>query len=70
MDNVAKWATIREAERHAHVTNGTIRAAIKRGEIKAYKRHGGKGALIDLRDVDEWIRNTWNEPTAGKYNAI
>lgn len=57
---VATWRSIREAERHAHVSNGTIRAAVKRGEIKAYRRTGGKGALVDLRDVDAWIKSTWN----------
>ena len=66
----AVWASIRQAERHAHVTNGTIRAAVKRGEIKAYKRHGGKGAILDLRDVDAWIRTTWTEPTANAYAGL
>jgi hypothetical protein len=53
------WATFREAERHARVGDGVIRAAAERGEIPAYRRKGGKGAIVNLNDVDEWIRSTW-----------
>jgi excisionase family DNA binding protein len=55
----ARWASLQQAERHARVTNGTIRAAVKRGEIPGYKRPGGKGVLVDLNDVDAWIKTTW-----------
>ena len=55
---LSPWVSIRLAERHARVGDGVIRAAIMRGEIVAYQRKGGKGAVVNLNDVDEWIR-TW-----------
>lgn len=53
------WATFREAERYARVGDGVIRAAAMRGEIPCYRREGGKGAIVNLYDVDEWIRTKW-----------
>ena len=58
--SLAYWASIRDAERHIHARDGTVRAAVRRGEIAAYRRPGRRGAIIvDLRDVDEWVRGTW-----------
>ena len=51
------WLTIREGERYSHVGDGVLRAAIKRGEVPAYKRAGGKGVLVNMNDLDEWIRS-------------
>lgn len=51
------WLTIREAERYARVSDGTLRAAVKRGEVPAYQRKGGKGAIVSTSDVDDWIRS-------------
>ena len=53
------WLTIREGERYCHVRDGILRAAIKRGDVPAYKRDGGKGVLVHMSDLDAWIR-TWN----------
>ena len=53
------WTTIRKAERRVLVRDGTIRAAIERGELVAYRRKGGKGAIVNIHDVDDWVRNTW-----------
>lgn len=55
--NGTPWASVRESERWARVGDGVIRAAIMRGEIIAYQRKGGKGAVVDLRDIDDWIRS-------------
>ena len=32
---------------------------IERGELVAYRRKGGKGAIVNVHDVDDWVRNTW-----------
>lgn len=62
---IACWASIRDAERHIHAQDGTIRKAVRRGEIPAYRRPGRRGAaIVDLRDVDAWVRKTW-EPASG-----
>ena len=53
------WLTIREGERYAHVGDGVLRAAIKRGDVPAYKRSGGKGVIVHVNDLDAWIRS-WN----------
>ena len=53
------WLSIREGERYCHVRDGTLRAAIKRGDVPAYKRNGGKGVLVHMSDLDAWIRS-WN----------
>lgn len=59
------WLSIREGERYCHVRDGTLRAAIKRGEVPAYKREGGKGVLVHTCDLDEWIRS-WS-PAKGVF---
>ncbi|MBR3159716.1 MAG: hypothetical protein IKF14_11550 [Atopobiaceae bacterium] len=60
----ACWASVRDAERHVRAQEGTVRAAINRGDIPAYRRPGKRGAVIvDLRDVDAWVRDTW-EPAS------
>ena len=51
------WLTIREGERYSHVGDGVLRAAIKRGEVPAYKREGGKGVIVHMHDLDAWIRS-------------
>ncbi len=62
----AHWASVRDAERHVHAHEGTVRAAINRGEIPAYRRPGRRGSVIvDLRDVDAWVRNTWEPASRG-----
>lgn len=53
------WLSIRDGERYCHVRDGTLRAAIKRGDVPAYKRSGGKGVLVHMSDLDAWIRS-WN----------
>lgn len=53
------WLTIRDGERYCHVRDGILRAAIKRGDVPAYKRDGGKGVLVHMSDLDAWIRS-WN----------
>lgn len=58
----SRWATYTEAERYAHVAHGVISEAVKRGEIVAYKRNGGRRVLVHLDDVDGWIRAYWISP--------
>lgn len=58
----ACWTSIRDAERHIHARDGTVRAAVRRGEIAAYRRPGRReAAIVDLRDVDDWVRGTWEK---------
>lgn len=51
------WLSIRSGERYCHVRDGVLRAAIKRGEVPAYKREGGKGVIVHMHDLDAWIRS-------------
>lgn len=55
----SRWATVREAERYAHVSNGVVRDAVNNGELPAYRRSAKSVVLIDLDDIDKWIRATW-----------
>lgn len=53
------WLTVREAEKYARVGHGVISKAIKDGELPAYQRCTGSATLVDVKEVDRWIRNTW-----------
>lgn len=55
------WLTVVEAERYARVRAGTIREAIERGDIKAYRR-SARYLLVHRDDVDTWIRSHAYQP--------
>lgn len=55
----SRWATVREAERYAHVSNGVVRDAVNKGELPAYRRSAKSVVLLDLDEIDGWINTTW-----------
>lgn len=61
MTNEMTWLTVPEAERYARLRAGALRAAIERGEIKAY-RTGKRYLKVNRGDVDEWIRSHEYKP--------
>lgn len=55
----SRWATVREAERYAHVSNGVVRDAVNNGELPAYRRSAKSTVIVDLDEIDVWIHTTW-----------
>ena len=55
------WMTLPEADKYARVRAGTLRAAVERGELKAY-RTGQRYLKVNRNDVDAWIRSNEYEP--------
>lgn len=53
------WLTVREAERYAHAPHGAINKAIRAGELPAYQRRPGTIMLVDVDEVNRWIRDAW-----------
>ena len=53
------WLTIREAERYVHAPHGVINKAIKDGELPAYQRSTNTVMLVDVEEVNKWIRDKW-----------
>lgn len=51
------WMSIPEGERYCRVRSGALRSAVYRGEVPGYRREGGCGALVNVRDLDEWVRS-------------
>ncbi len=54
------WCDHRSAAERANVSVPTVKRAIKRGELRAYKL--GRLVRIHIDDIDDWIR-TGETPT-------
>ena len=51
----AKYLTVEETATRAGVSGGTVRRAIRRGELQ-YRRRRGTTMLLYSVDVDDWIQ--------------
>jgi excisionase family DNA binding protein len=49
-----------EAAEYLHVSPGTLRGIIQRGELRIVKlgENGHSPWLLDVRDLDEWVNRT------------
>lgn len=49
------WLTIQGAAEHATVNAATIRRAIKRGDLPAFRIAQGRLVRLRVEDVDAWL---------------
>lgn len=63
------WLTVTEAERYARVRRGTVRDAVRAGEIRGFRRTSGSVVIVRVADVDRWIESTWPMSTNGFTGA-
>ena len=52
----SRWLTVREAAAFSKVSVSTLRRAIRRNRLTAYRVSGGSAIRLDKADVDAWLR--------------
>jgi len=51
------WMNVAEAASFARVSHSTLRRAIRRNRLTAYRVSGGSAIRLDKADVDAWPRS-------------
>jgi excisionase family DNA binding protein len=59
------WLTIREAAEHGRVNPITLRRAVARGHLKAFRVNGRKHIRFRLVDLEQWLCAAPVPPTKG-----
>jgi excisionase family DNA binding protein len=52
----SRWMTLREASAFAKVSVSTLRRAIARNRLTAYRVNSGSHLRVNSEDVDRWLR--------------
>lgn len=60
---MTNWLTAAEAAEYVKVSEPIIRAAVKKGDLKAYSIGTGREYRLDAGDIDEWMRSNAWEPS-------
>ena len=50
------WMNVADAASFARVSHSTLRRAIRRNRLTAYRVSGGAALRLDRADVDAWLR--------------
>ena len=56
------WLTAAEAAEYVRVSEWTIRAAVKAGDLEAYPVGKGRSYRLTAGDIDNWMRSRSWEP--------
>lgn len=55
------WLTVDEASRYLHTREETVRQAIARGDLPAWRpADSTKGAIVHTDDLDAFVRGTYD----------
>jgi excisionase family DNA binding protein len=52
------WLTPKEAAEYARVAPITLRRAVQRGTLNAYRVNGGRRVRFRAEDLDRWLQAT------------
>ncbi len=58
LDSPSPWLTLKQAASYGKCSDSTIRRAVKRGRLIAYRVGGGSSIRIHLNDFDSWLRQS------------
>jgi excisionase family DNA binding protein len=56
LDAHSPWLTLQQAASYGQCSDSTVRRAVKRGRLIAYRIGGGSAIRIHLNDFELWLR--------------
>ena len=54
----SNWLTVQQAAERASINAATIRRAVKRGDLPAFRIAQGRLVRLRVEDVDAWLSTT------------
>lgn len=55
---MTNWLTPKQAEAYAKCDVATLRRAVKRGALRAFRVNGGRRIRFRAADIDEWLQSS------------